>query len=62
MSYLLHPDSLGLYDSVPAVTGDAIAQASPLAVSGPLLGLTHAKLAAAEPSVFYASNAFRILI
>jgi hypothetical protein len=49
MSYLLHPDGLGLYDHVPAATGDAITQAGPLAVSGPLLGLTHAKQAAAEP-------------
>ena len=49
MSYLLHPAGLGLYDYVPAATGDAIAQAGPLAVSGPLLSLTHAKQAAAEP-------------
>lgn len=49
MSYLLHPAGLGLYDYVPAATGDAIAQAGPLAVSGPLLNLTHAKQAAAEP-------------
>ncbi|KAF4629510.1 hypothetical protein G7Y89_g8635 [Cudoniella acicularis] len=48
MSYLLHPEGLGVYDYVPAEIGDAITQAGPLAVGGPLLGLTHAKLAAAE--------------
>lgn len=49
MSYLLHPEGLGLYDRVSAVTGDAITQAVPLAVGGPLLGLAHARQAAAEP-------------
>lgn len=49
MSYLVHPEGLGLYDYVAADIGDAITQAGPLAVGGPLLGLTHAKLAAAEP-------------
>lgn len=49
MSYLLHPEGLGIYDYVPAEIGDAITQAIPLAVGGPLLGLTHAKLAAAQP-------------
>ena len=49
MSYLLHPESFGLYDYLPAATGDAIAQAGPLAISGPLLNLVHAKQAAAEP-------------
>ncbi|KAH8646369.1 hypothetical protein BGZ60DRAFT_465011 [Tricladium varicosporioides] len=49
MSYLLHPAGLGLYDYVPADIGDAITQAGPLPVGGPLLGLTHANLAAMEP-------------
>ncbi|CZR63123.1 related to flavoprotein involved in K+ transport [Phialocephala subalpina] len=49
MSYLLHPEGLGIYDYVPAEIGDAITQAGPLAVGGPLLGHAHAKLAAAEP-------------
>jgi hypothetical protein len=49
MSYLLHPEGLGIYDYVPAETCDAITQAAPLAVGGPLLGLVHARLAAAEP-------------
>ncbi|KAM3067350.1 hypothetical protein ACMFMF_009842 [Clarireedia jacksonii] len=49
MSYLLHPEGLGVYDYVPAEVGDAITQAGPLAVGGPLLGFVHAKLAEAEP-------------
>ncbi|KUJ18522.1 FAD/NAD(P)-binding domain-containing protein [Mollisia scopiformis] len=49
MSSLLHPNGLGVFDYVPAEVGDVITQAGPLAVGGPLLGLTHATLAAAEP-------------
>jgi cation diffusion facilitator CzcD-associated flavoprotein CzcO len=47
--YILHPQGLGIFDHVPAEIGDAITQAGPLAVGGPILGALHAKLAAAEP-------------
>ncbi|PQE06767.1 flavin-containing monooxygenase protein [Rutstroemia sp. NJR-2017a BBW] len=48
--YILHPEGLGIFDYVPAEIGDAITQAGPLAVGGPILGAVHAKLAAAEPN------------
>jgi len=52
MSYLLHPQGLGIFDYVPAEIGDAITQTGPMAVGGQLLGSVHAKLASEEPNKY----------